>query len=1475
MNLLQIIRFVHFHISKRFNCTKLNSTLLLSLSLCIYLNNSYASSPGRALDLDGNGYVSINQSNDLNLSDFTFEAWIKPDSTMNTYYTILSKGDGSTISTNYIFQIQSSKLALYVSESWHMSSSDINPEVWTHVAVTFNNTTDEIKFYINGILDSVYSDSDEPYLSGTNVAKIGEQGDLCNCNRFSGEIDELRIFNVERTEEQIFENMSSIISKNETGLVAYYRFTVIIKSLIIDRSRNKHHGLLVNIDQNTALVNSEASIHSFDGPGGIGGLNGLSDLKIWLKADSIDELSNGDQLDVWYDQSGNNINFEQSNNSSKPIFYNNIINNNPVIRFDGIDDYLLYPSFQLFETNSSSVTIFIVFKADTLSSQKMLFMQPHVNCTNGLELAYKTGDGDRPNFGLHSGCGNASIMQNDLSSSYNIMSIHILSTGQAPDNINIFENGSLQSMEIDNSGWPAAASYGTNANKLIIAARDPSNNGSFSEFHQGDINEIIIYKNSINDASRIIINNYLSSKYDINLNIEDKYEGDLSQNGNFDFDVAGIGKEANGNNYKAKSAGMFLDNNSQFLIDDGDYVLIGHNSMEFTVTNNQSNLPESIIRRWSRIWYLDRTDGGISPNGNIKIGFDFSEVSLTSPSNTSNYSLLYKSDIGNNFSNVPYVSKVRDTNQIIFEISDSNLLDGYYTLGISIGPGSGNALDFDGINDFVDLGNSDCFQITHTFSIEAWFKAKSSTGNYQTIVSKWYSANEANGGSFSISFNNVMGLVFGIQNSNNVSLFANSYEMYDDGLWHHVAGIWNGTTAKLYIDGFLKDSITDAGFGAVQINTRSVRIGSDNRYSTFPNDRQFTGEIDEVRIWRIERTEEQILANMCRRLTGNETCLIGYYRFDNASGYTLTDLSESSNDGILNNMDNSNWITSGAPIGDNSVYDYMSPSYFVSITSNDGNCFTVSGTSGNYSGIQLYIVNESPLDSTPPSNWNSIADNHYWGIFPVGSQTIYELQYNYNGNPYVTDKNLLKIVSRENPSISTFSKCNSNNDKDNEILYTSLSSNIEIAIASGNEPIVIDTISSQSTTTDTSISIGLLITDTESDPCSLSIVGISSYTQLVSNNQISYTCGQEKSYTLNIIPINEDSGTTDITLTITDTYGMTATTSFPLTVIRSRRSLCFDGSNDYGYAEIATTALDNITIEAWVKWDGNKPLYPMIIFSNGNSGSNGYGLFINNLDNYNLGIMLGGSTFYTNDRGLTPDTWEHVAVSRDAGVWRLYINGTLESLTGNNAPITPEGKLTIAGNHVGGEYFKGKIDEFRVWNTALSQLIIKQNLLKQIAEDHPFYNSLVLYYKLNSASGSIAFDSKSNNHLTLLNDDTWTDDIAFSNWMHTGTNNWNQASNWEANAVPSENSPGFVVIEAGINLPVLNQASKCNAVALGDNSAFTPSNSAPIIILKGIYNTFCENHLRLFNGGKLTKYSSCKSRNYDYYQIQNPAMNNN
>jgi len=64
--------------------------------------------------------------------------------------------------------------------------------------------------------------------------------------------------------------------------------------------------------------------------------------------------------------------------------------------------------------------------------------------------------------------------------------------------------------------------------------------------------------------------------------------------------------------------------------------------------------------------------------------------------------------------------------------------------------------------------------------------------------------------------------------------------MCDDGQWHHVACTWNGTSIRIYIDGVLKDFHKDADFGELQNNTRTIRIGTDNRYTTDSNDRQFT-----------------------------------------------------------------------------------------------------------------------------------------------------------------------------------------------------------------------------------------------------------------------------------------------------------------------------------------------------------------------------------------------------------------------------------------------------------------------------------------------------------------------------------------------------------------------------------------------------------------------------------------------------------
>jgi len=600
--------------------------LIISIVFLFTLQTSWALATNFTLDFDGSVHIAVPHNNTLNLSTFTFEAWIKPQSPMS-HYTILSKGEGGTANlTSYIFQIQNSKIGLFISETWYSSTTDVNADTWSHVAVSFDNSSDTVQFYLNGLPDGSASDSDPPYTGDANVFKIGEQGYSCNCNQFDGQMDELRVWNTVRTSAQIRENMNKTIPANETGLVAYYKFDQESGTNVYDHTTNELHGTFVNQDT-AAWVESTAKIHQADGPGGVGGTNGVSELAIWLKADSFTGLVCGNTVSSWEDQSGCQIDFSQATESAKPKWYISNVNNMPTLRFDGTDDYLINPSYQFFQANDSPMSLFFVFKADALSSQRFIFMQPQTNGSNNMEIGYYTGSVDRGNFGIHMGSNNASVTQDNISTNYGIIGLHILSTGSAPNNLEITIDGTLKALEIDNTGWTTPGNYGTTANKLIIGGRDDANTGSYNSFHDGDISEIIVYSKKLNNASTTIIQNYLSSKYNIVINT-DTYSGDSSPNGDFDLDVAGIGKESDGSHTYANSAGMILDNHGTFLVDDGDYVLIGHRATELTIVTDQGDLPANINRCWSRIWYLDKTDGGASANGNIYIGFDFSEAGL-------------------------------------------------------------------------------------------------------------------------------------------------------------------------------------------------------------------------------------------------------------------------------------------------------------------------------------------------------------------------------------------------------------------------------------------------------------------------------------------------------------------------------------------------------------------------------------------------------------------------------------------------------------------------------------------------------------------------------------------------------------------------------------------------------------------------------------------------------------------------------
>ena len=71
--------------------------------------------------------------------------------------------------------------------------------------------------------------------------------------------------------------------------------------------------------------------------------------------------------------------------------------------------------------------------------------------------------------------------------------------------------------------------------------------------------------------------------------------------------------------------------------------------------------------------------------------------------------------------------------------------------------------------------------------------------------------------------------------------------------------------------------------------------------------------------------------------------------------------------------------------------------------------------------------------------------------------------------------------------------------------------------------------------------------------------------------------------------------------------------------------------------------------------------------------------------------------------GLPLYAWTHLVTTFDGSMLRLYVNGVLVREFGvSGAATASSGKLRIGGNAVWGEYFKGRIDEVRIYNRALS-----------------------------------------------------------------------------------------------------------------------------------------------------------------------------
>jgi hypothetical protein len=238
---------------------------------------------------------------------------------------------------------------------------------------------------------------------------------------------------------------------------------------------------------------------------------------------------------------------------------------------------------------------------------------------------------------------------------------------------------------------------------------------------------------------------------------------------------------------------------------------------------------------------------------------------------------------------------------------------------------SAAALHFDGVNDYISLGNSALLKPTAALTVEVWLSESdwSSLPANKTII-----GNTQNGG-YSLQMDG--GILKGwIRRNGTYGISSYNITSLSSG-WHHLAMTFDGRYNRLYVDCNLV-STNDAGANyAIQYSVfnNSTIVGAEAFEADTPEfNSNCAGLFDELRIWSTAKNCNDLCSRKSCELAGNETNLLAYYTFNqgfdagaNTSETSLSDETTNQIDGTLHNFTlngvSSNWIAPGAVLSGN------------------------------------------------------------------------------------------------------------------------------------------------------------------------------------------------------------------------------------------------------------------------------------------------------------------------------------------------------------------------------------------------------------------------------------------------------------------------------------------------------------------------------------------------------------------------------
>ncbi|MEZ4796593.1 MAG: choice-of-anchor D domain-containing protein [Flavobacteriaceae bacterium] len=768
-------------------------------------------------------------------------------------------------------------------------------------------------------------------------------------------------------------------------------------------------------------------------PGGV-----TADLGLWLKGNDGTH-TNGQNVSLWQDQGrGSDARpYKSGQEPTYRDNVNKNVNFNPVVEFDNTySSFTIDSDYSHDNTSEKFLTgdfgyytqdIFIVLIPDDTAITNSFGFMDVISGDSTLDV--NSTDTTGIGFGDYTGRVSGEIIcyaydTYTSSESGDGYAVAEIGTGSSYDNAGIINTR-------NNSADTQQELY-YNANDIETTQNDVAEyaNANDTRFWLGRsegweattnarIAEVISYSARKVDTDltqeRNRIQSYLALKYGITLGVNGTSQDYVNSDGTviwdqntgvpandvFNYDIAGIGRDDASGLYQKQSRSVNNDldsgsrgqgvltmglanvydtnnlnpntiNDKEFLIWGNDGVDLDDPAVVVDVDMSTSISPVIPGGTWVQFNGIARTWKVVESGGDVpevEVQVLTSAIRTAAPPN--GQYLMFISNTPNFDPTADYRVMTQTTNELGEAIVETTYdFDGtkYITFGWAPERVYTRSIYFDGVSDYVDMDDNLDLNPT-SFTISSWVMREAGSNN-KSILSKRDLA-YTEGYDFKI---NSTGR-FEVSWKNGSTQTITSSVVIPQSEWHHLAIIYSGGTATLYIDG-VPD--TSASLTAPVSTTRNFNLAAAGKGASLGD--FFIGNIDEVRVWDTALTVDQLRYIMNQEIENNSSFvngtvipqtitknevstvpwsnLAGYYPMTTYTYTNTKDESGNGNTGALRNLRTVDRQTAPLPYQSQNNGDWTTDATWLNST------------------VQTLPNALSIVDGVTPVNWNIVETNH-------------------------------------------------------------------------------------------------------------------------------------------------------------------------------------------------------------------------------------------------------------------------------------------------------------------------------------------------------------------------------------------------------------------------------------------------------------------------------------------------------------------